>query len=92
MGNVNFVFCGTVDDHRIVIINGISFHVPESQIQKMMSGTISTNPNDPLTKMPNMDKFCGTLVPTGSFKFTMTKDELVEAQNAYNHRLKIDLE
>lgn len=79
-------FGGVYSGHRVVVVNGVTLHIPESQVEQFLSGDTSGSSNDPLSKMPDMDKLCATLVPSGSVKFTLTAEELNEAKNSYEER------
>lgn len=78
------IFGGLQGSHRVMVVDGVTMHIPEVQVQYFLSGEPGS-PNDPLSKMPD-GKLCGTLVPKGSVKFTLTDEELSAAREDYNRR------
>lgn len=78
------MFGGLQGSHRVMVVDGVTMHIPEVQVQSFLSGEPGS-PNDPLSKMPD-GKLCGTLVPEGSVKFTLTDEELSAAREDYNRR------
>lgn len=71
------LFGGVSDGQRTVVVNGITFNVPEEQIQALLDGA-DNNPDAPLSVMPD-GRPCVTWVPTGQVKFTLSLDDLEAA-------------
>lgn len=71
------LFGGVFDGHRTVVVNGITFTVPEEQVQALLGGA-ENNPDAPLSVMPD-GRPCVTWVPTGQVKFTLSLDDLEAA-------------
>ncbi len=78
------MFGGTNGSCRVMVVDGVTMHVPEDQVKSFLSGKPGS-PNDPLSSMPD-GKLCGTLVPEGSVKFTLTEEELNAAREDYHQR------
>ncbi|MBB1478507.1 hypothetical protein H5186_03385 [Pseudoalteromonas sp. SG41-2] len=57
------------------VINNIHMHFPLEHILSALDG-VSSNPNAPLSKYPEKDKFVLTLNNEGSFKMTISEGEL----------------
>ncbi|MBV1932026.1 MAG: hypothetical protein KUG71_09950 [Porticoccaceae bacterium] len=81
------VFGGLISGYRVVVINDITFHIPEEQIKNMMLEGVSNTPNSHLSNMSHMDCLCGTLVPHGYIKFALTTADFQEAKTEYKKRL-----
>ena len=61
------------------VVNGIHMHFPVDHIQGILAG-VSDNPNDPVSRLPNSDEYVLTLCPEGSFKTTITEEEMLALQ------------
>lgn len=73
------------ETYRLMVINGVSLHIPESQIKELLNGNISSNANAPLSRMPE-GKLCSTLSPKGSIKLTLNQEDIDRARKDYNNR------
>lgn len=62
------------------VVNGIHMHFAVDHVKGVLAG-VSTNPNAPLSKFPDSDKCILTLCPEGSFKITITEEEVQDLQN-----------
>ena len=62
------------------VVNGIHMHFAVDHVKDVLAG-VSTNPNAPLSKFPDSDKYVLTLCPEGSFKLTITEEEVQALQN-----------
>jgi hypothetical protein len=71
------LFGGVFQGHRTVVVNGITLHVPEDQVQALLRGA-ENSPDSPLSIMPD-GRPCVTWVPTGQIKFTLGVDDLEDA-------------
>jgi len=82
MGKV--IFGRQQSGYRVMVVDGVTMHVSEDQVRTFLQGEPG-NVDDPLSEMPD-GQLCGTLVPEGSVKFTLTKEELEAARGDYDAR------
>ena len=68
-----------------MVINGVSLHIPESQIEEFLRGNVSSNANAPISLMPG-GKLCSTLSPKGAIKLTLSQEDIERARKDYINR------
>lgn len=78
------MFGGQQSGFRVMVVDGVTMHVSEDQVRALLQGEPGSV-NDPLSILPD-GQLCGTLVPEGSVKFSLSQDELEAAQRDYRAR------
>ena len=80
------LFGGVANGLRTVVVNGITMHIPEDQIQALLLGA-DNSPGSTLSVMPDGQP-CVTWVPSGQVKFTLSVEDLEKAQRNLKARDK----
>lgn len=62
------------------VVNGIHMHFAVDHVKGVLAG-VSKKPNAPLSKFLGSDEYVLTLCPEGSFKLTITEEEVQALQN-----------